>query len=332
MAVRIPQKWRSALDQYVLNLSVNRGLSANTVASYTSDIEECLHLLSLRGITEFDAIDIRDLRGWLAHEARTLAKSSLARKTVSIRSFFSYLFEHEITTSNPAARLMTPQQSKPLPTVLNEDQAERMMDTVDEESRLAQISSSGTETGSDDAESKHEAENLSPRQRAEALRDAAMVELLYATGMRVAELTGIDHNDLDLGARTVRVHGKGGKDRVIPFGVPAARTVQLWWDRGRPALETPASHEALFLGSRGGRINQRQVREVIHRQAHRAGVPDIGPHALRHSAATHLLDGGADLREVQEMLGHSSLATTQRYTHVSIEQLRSRYQQAFPRA
>jgi integrase/recombinase XerC len=322
-AVGLPAAWRSAIEQFRQYLSVNRGLSEHTVIAYLSDVEECLHVLALRGISDLDDVDIRSLRSWLAHEARTLATSSLARKTVSIRSFFTFLTDKGILPSNPAATLMTPQLSKPLPSVLNEEQAKTMMETVEREA----------EDDDDTPDARAEdARHVSDRRRAETLRDAAMAELLYATGMRVAELTGIDREDLDAAARTVRIHGKGGKDRVVPFGRPAAEAVARWQREGRDVLRTEASGSALFLGARGGRINQRQVREVVHRESRRAGVPDIGPHALRHSAATHLLDGGADLREVQEMLGHSSLATTQRYTHVSIEQLRSRYRQAFPRA
>ena len=316
MEQKIPAEWSEALARYGDYLATNRGLSANTVTAYISDVEECLHVLSLRGLTDFSEIDIRELRSWLAHESRTLAKSSLARKTVAIRSFFSYLFDRGITQTDPAASLMTPQMGKSLPRVLTQEQAATMMQTVDEGAEPAPAQSA----------------DLSEAAAAQNVRNSAMAELLYATGMRVAELTGIDMTDLDVSARTVKVHGKGGKDRVIPFGAPAAQAVRQWLDQGRPVLATSASGTAVFLGARGKRINQRQVREVIHRQAAEAGVPDISPHALRHSAATHLLDGGADLREVQEMLGHSSLATTQRYTHVSIEQLRSRYRQAFPRA
>lgn len=330
--------------QYRGYLETNRGLSANTVTSYLSDVDECLHVLELRGITNLDDVGIRELRSWLAHESKRLAKSSLARKTVAIRSFFSYLFDRGIISKNPAESLMTPELSKPLPKVLSEEQAERMMLTVDEDADeqdlsaqdaharslvAKQTSAKSTESG----EQEHsQGTHKTPAQRAQSLRDAAMAELLYATGMRVAELTGLDMQNIDLVSRTVKVHGKGNKDRVVPFGAPAQRAIKSWLDQGRPILSTKASEQAVFLGARGGRINQRQVREVIHAQARQAGVPDISPHALRHSAATHLLDGGADLREVQEMLGHSSLATTQRYTHVSIEQLRSRYAQAFPRA
>lgn len=159
-----------------------------------------------------------------------------------------------------------------------------------------------------------------------------MLELLYATGMRVAELVGLDVPDVVFSNRTVKVTGKGNKQRVMPFGAPAQKAIRRWLDDGRPLLVGEQSAAALFLGRQGKRIDQRMVRRVVHECARDAGVPDISPHALRHSAATHMLDGGADLREVQELLGHSSLKTTQRYTHVSIEQLKARYGQAFPRA
>ena len=179
----------------------------------------------------------------------------------------------------------------------------------------------------------------SARVTAESQRNAAILELLYATGIRVAELVSMDIADIDFSNRTIKVTGKGNKQRVVPFGLPAQRALETWLEQGRPVLARTATDavksraaNALFLGARGGRIDQRIARDIVHRAAREAGVPDISPHALRHSAATHMLDGGADLREVQEMLGHSSLKTTQRYTHVSIEQLKNRYGQAFPRA
>ena len=172
------------------------------------------------------------------------------------------------------------------------------------------------------------------------LRDAAIMELLYATGIRVSELCGLDPGDLDLSRRTVRVLGKRSKERVVPVGIPAVQAVLTWLERGRPAVTKaqdgaarPASGMALFLGAKGGRIDPRTVRRVVHARIAAAGsVPDTGPHGLRHTAATHLLEGGADLRSVQEILGHASLATTQIYTHVSIDRLISVYRQAHPRA
>jgi integrase/recombinase XerC len=172
-----------------------------------------------------------------------------------------------------------------------------------------------------------------PADVAVALRDAAMLELLYATGIRVGELVGLDLDDLDAGRRIVRVLGKGNKERSVPVGVPAARAVEAWLREGRPLLITGESGGALFLGSRGRRIDQRAVRRLVHARLRGvADAPDLGPHGLRHSAATHLLEGGADLRTVQEILGHATLATTQIYTHVSVERLRATYDRAHPRA
>ena len=166
-----------------------------------------------------------------------------------------------------------------------------------------------------------------------ALRDAAMLELLYATGVRVGELCGLDLDDVDAERRTVRVMGKGRRERVVPYGVPAQRAIDAWSRSGRPVLAVSTSGPALFLGRRGKRVDQRQVREVVARSAAAAGTNHpVGPHGLRHTAATHLLDGGADLRSVQELLGHATLATTQIYTHVSVERLRASYRQAHPRA
>ncbi|MCO6558414.1 MAG: tyrosine recombinase XerC [Bifidobacterium sp.] len=338
-------EYQRQINQFLAFLQANRGLSDNTVKAYRTDLLECLGFLASNGVASLNDVKLEDLRGWMAHESCDHARSSMARKTVAVRNFFAWADEHDVIATDPAATLMTPKIPQTLPTVLNESQAERLMDTVD-----ADVS-------------------VKPKDEAIALRDAAMVELLYATGIRVAELTGLDINDVSFDTRTVRVTGKGDKQRVVPFGAPASRALEAWLSAlGRPVLaeakagkqpgkpshiaskrakpaksanvsqrkakatEPDDSCNALFLGARGSRIDQRVVREVVHEKAEEAGVPDIGPHALRHSAATHLLDGGADLREVQEMLGHSSLKTTQRYTHVSIEQLKSRYKQAFPRA
>ncbi len=164
-------------------------------------------------------------------------------------------------------------------------------------------------------------------------RDVAMLELLYATGMRVSELVGMDCADLDWSRHTARVLGKGARERVVPFGAPAARALTTWIDEGRGRLARPGGGDALFLGARGGRVDPRVVRRAVHEMLrHVPDAPDMGPHGLRHSMATHLVEGGADLRSVQEVLGHASLGTTQIYTHVSIERLRSSYDRAHPRA
>ncbi|WEV58480.1 tyrosine recombinase XerC [Bifidobacterium sp. ESL0728] len=387
-------EYEPQVNQFLDFLKANRGLSDNTVKAYRTDLLECMGFLADSGVTSLGKVKLEDLRGWMAHESGDHARSSMARKTVAVRNFFAWADEHDVIATNPAATLMTPKIPQTLPTVLNETQAERLMETVDADCIEAKESENkagrqslsqkdeepgGDGTGQND-DIKDDFSKTSVKEEALALRDAAMVELLYATGIRVAELTGLDINDVSFDTRTIRVTGKGDKQRVVPFGAPASRALEAWLSgSGRPILararkpvtqlarmtqqesksvkpagivrENRESVEpagtgerqkqsaksddgahALFLGARGGRIDQRVVREVVHEKAEEAGVPDIGPHALRHSAATHLLDGGADLREVQEMLGHSSLKTTQRYTHVSIEQLKSRYKQAFPRA
>ncbi|WEV69842.1 tyrosine recombinase XerC [Bifidobacterium sp. ESL0775] len=369
-------EYQQQIDRFLDFLKANRGLADNTLKAYRSDLEECLGFLDGRGVKGLGDVTLEDLREWMANASREHARSSMARKTVAVRNFFAWADEHDVIATNPAATLMTPKIPQTLPTVLNESQAERLMDTVDADCKDPQVSESkaksqingdvasdiGQEKSSDDSPKR------TVKDEALALRDAAMVELLYATGIRVAELTGLDIGDVAFDTHTVRVTGKGDKQRVVPFGAPAAHALEAWLgSNGRPVLvakvgkrsaglagsvsekrasagfvgdsrkkrksdKSSGAENALFLGARGKRIDQRIVREVVHEKAEEAGVPDIGPHALRHSAATHLLDGGADLREVQEMLGHSSLKTTQRYTHVSIEQLKSRYKQAFPRA
>ncbi|NMM95890.1 recombinase XerC [Bifidobacterium sp. DSM 109960] len=302
------------LQEFETYLGANRGLSANTLKSYHADVADCLAYLEGQGIADLEEITIDDLRAWMAGRSPSHARSSMARGVVAVRCFFSWAYDHGIIHADPAAALKTPKIPEHLPTVLSEEQAGRLMNREDRDAA---------------------AEPDDPK----ALRDAAILELLYATGIRVAELVGLDIGDVDFSNRTVRVTGKGDKQRVVPFGLPAARAMEAWLERGRTQLlrsrsggASVGAGNAMFLGMRGGRLDQRMARRVVHDAAREAGVPDIGPHALRHSAATHLLDGGADLREVQEMLGHSSLKTTQRYTHVSIEQLTARYRQAFPRA
>jgi integrase/recombinase XerC len=207
---------------------------------------------------------------------------------------------------DPSVRLASPRRDRTLPGVLRANEADELL-------AVAAVAA-------DDGDALH-------------LRDLAALELLYGSGIRVGELVALDVGDVDLERRTVRVLGKGGKERVVPFGVPAATALTAWLAEGRPQLAKDGSGAALLLGRRGRRADQRQVREAVHRLvAHVAHADDVGPHGLRHSAATHLLEGGADLRAVQELLGHATLATTQIYTHVSVERLRTTYEQAHPRA
>lgn len=289
-------------------LRLRRGMSQHTARAYVGDIEKLAKFVDPDG--DLDAtlarVDLEDLRAWLAHMATEgKSRTTLARRGASARSFFAWANDEGHLPHNPAIRLASARPSHTLPEVLSVPDVFAML-------RIAQVRA-------DDGDAIH-------------VRDWAMAELLYATGMRVGELCGIDIGDIDLDERLVRVTGKGDKQRVIPFGVPAAGAVQAWLDRGRIECSRGVHTPALFLGRRGSRVDQRQVREAIHVLASAAGVPDIAPHALRHSAATHLLTNGSDLRSVQEVLGHASLTTTQRYTHVTAERLRAAYQLAHPRA
>jgi len=299
------------LASYRGYLALQRDLSGHTVRAYLVDIND---LLSFLGVGEGDAepvdaalatLDLADLRDWLAAMAASgRSRATLARRSASVRTFSAWAFEAGLLTSDVAARLRSPRVDNRLPGVLTTQQASQLLTTA------ADLASDG--------------EVL-------AVRDLAIIETLYATGVRVSELAGLDVADLDHSQRTLRVLGKGRKERTVPYGLPAARALEAWLGR-RGEICADDAGDALFLGARGRRIDPRAVRDVVHRLCAAAQVPDLGPHGLRHSAATHVLGGGADLRSVQELLGHSSLATTQRYTHVSAERLRSVYEQAFPRA
>jgi integrase/recombinase XerC len=254
-------------------------------------------------------LDLAALRSWLAGMSGLgQSRATLARRAASARSFTAWLYRTGRMSTDVGLRLQAPKRGRSLPEVLKADQAKDALAAA--EARAQVVGAEPT-----------------------ALRDIAMLELLYATGIRVGELCGLDVDDLYDDRRTVRVLGKGGKERVVPYGVPAAAALENWLVRGRPQLFREDSPPAVFLGRRGGRIDQRQVRQVVHLALERVdGLPSLGPHALRHSAATHLLDGGADLRSVQELLGHATLTTTQLYTHVSVDRLRASYRQAHPRA
>ncbi|WP_062460535.1 tyrosine recombinase XerC [Demequina soli] len=291
------------------HLRDERGLSGNTVRAYLGDLVSlAAHLGAAEG--RLDAALARctlaDLRTWLAAmDGEGLSRTTLARRGAAARAFFGWAADTGRIQPNPAVRLASARPASVLPTVLSAADVVALLDVA--------------RTRADDGDPIH-------------LRDWAAVELLYATGMRVGELAGVDLPDIDLDERLVRVVGKGDKERVVPFGVPAAGAMREWLARGRPALVSPETGAALMLGRRGQRVDQRQVREAVHELCRLAGVDEVAPHALRHTAATHLLTGGSDLRSVQEVLGHASLATTQRYTHVSAERLRAAYHLAHPRA
>ena len=316
---RLPERMQAALDGFGRHLAAERGLSPHTVRAYLGDVRSLLEHAARDAITAPDGLDIAVLRRWLASQHGTgHARATLARRAAAARTFTAWAYAGGWLSPDPGPLLGTARIRRRLPQVPRQDQMAAVMAAA---GSMAGGSGGDGRTGGREPEAEL------------ALRDAAIMELLYATGIRVSELCGLDVDDLDEGRNTVRVLGKGGRERTVPVGLPAVRAVAAWRRAGRPVLARPGSGPALFLGARGGRLDPRTARRVVHaRLAAVAGVPESGPHGLRHAAATHLLEGGADLRSVQEILGHASLASTQIYTHVSVERLTAAYRQAHPRA
>lgn len=303
----LPAAMAAVLADYERHLTAERDLTPHTVRAYLGDVGSVLEHARRLGLTDPADLDLRTLRSWLAQQ-QTLGRSrtTVARRATAARVFTSWLARTGRAPGDVGASLGSPKPHRTLPSVLRADEASGLI------AAAVAVADDGSAVGQ---------------------RDVAMLELLYATGIRVGELVGLDVDDVDRERNVVRVLGKGRKERTVPFGRPAARAVDFWVRHGRPALVRAGSGPALFVGVRGGRIDQRAVRTLVHRRiADVPGAPDIGPHGLRHTAATHLLEGGADLRSVQELLGHASLATTQRYTHVTTDRLRRAYHQAHPRA
>ena len=326
----LPPALIDVLDDYELFLAAERNRSPATVAAYLADLVSLLdHLGRLAGErdAELTELTLPVLRSWLARQSTTgAARSSMGRRAAAARGFTAWAYRTGWMPQDVGARLAAPRPDKTLPAVLRADQAERMLD--DPAAAAAAVNTVNTTA----AEGTATAE-VDPVGRALALRDQAILELLYASGIRVSELTGLDRDAVDRHRRVIRVLGKGDKQRTVPFGLPADRALDQWLGTGRPVLASRESGDAVFLGRRGRRIDQRAVRTLVHRRTAAVdGAPELAPHGLRHSAATHLLEGGADLRTVQELLGHASLATTQIYTHVSAERLTAVYRQAHPRA
>jgi integrase/recombinase XerC len=321
----LPARLESALEAFRRHLAAERGVSGHTVRAYLGDVRGLLEYAAQAGVTSPDGLDIAVLRGWLAGQHATgRARATLARRAASARTFTAFGHARGWLPSDPGPLLGTPRLRRKLPEVIRQDQMAAVLAVQD--SRAP-----GHHPAPGDP--APEGSEPDPRDEALVLRDTAIMELLYATGIRVSELCGLDLGDLDHGRRTVRVMGKGGKERTVPLGLPAERATARWARDGRPVLTTPGSAAALFLGARGRRLDPRTARRVVHtRLGAVPSVPDTGPHGLRHAAATHLLEGGADLRSVQEILGHASLGTTQIYTHVSVERLTSAFRQAHPRA
>ncbi|WP_156754283.1 tyrosine-type recombinase/integrase [Actinokineospora pegani] len=344
----LPAAVRGVVADYERHLGLERDLSAHTVRAYLGDVVSLLgftlgvletgiegfaartgEFLSPENEVESDkadmsescqedhptpagglagvGLDIAALRGWLAAQvAAGAGRTTVARRAAAARTFTAWAHRRGLLDVDPGVRLAAPKRHRTLPSVLRQDQAGELMTA----------SAAG-------------ARELDPV----ALRDHAIVELLYATGVRVSELCGLDVDDVDLGDRLARVLGKGGKERVVPFGAPAVDALERWLRQGRPSLARDRSGSALWLGARGDRLQPTSVRRVVRLAvAAVGGAPDLGPHGLRHSAATHLLEGGADLRSVQELLGHATLATTQLYTHVTVERLKAIHDRTHPRS
>ncbi len=279
-----------------------RGMSDNTIKAYRSDLSDLLEFLS----DTKQELTLDALRDWMWRQSEAGAtKSTLARKTSSAKAFTEFLFERGNLASDPGLRLRAPKLERTLPKVASEKS-------------LAEVFSKLGELAQD--------------QNPSSLRDLCAFELLYATGMRVSELAGLNLSDIDYSRKLLKVTGKGNKQRMLPYGDAAAKALNEYIRAGRPKLVNDTSPEALLLTSRGKRVGVRQLYSLVANLLAQTATGPAGPHTLRHSAATHLLDHGADLRAVQEILGHSSLATTQIYTHVSVERLRDAFEQAHPRA
>jgi integrase/recombinase XerC len=325
----LPPRLASALDGFGRHLAAERGLSTHTVRAYLGDVGSLLEHASRIGVGSPEDLDIGVLRGWLADQHATgHARATLARRAAAARTFTAFACARGWLGPDPGVLLGTPKTRRRLPEVPRQDQMAAVLAAA---GRPGAVAAPRPGPGADPPGAADPA--VSRPEWAMGLRDTAIMELLYATGIRVSELCGLDIGDLDQERRTVRVLGKGGRERTVPVGLPAVRAVTGWCRDGRPVLAGPGSAHAIFLGARGGRLDPRTARRVVHaRIAAVPSVPDVGPHGLRHAAATHLLEGGADLRSVQEILGHASIASTQIYTHVSIERLESAYRQAHPRA
>jgi integrase/recombinase XerC len=304
----VSENYEKLIAAFSRHLQVERSLSTHTIRAYLGDLESLITHLEAIGVADIADLELVHLRSWLANQqVKGGARTTLSRRAVSVRLFTKWAVKNKFLAKDVAATLATPKGHRTLPEVLEIADAKLAMDSL----------------------ATRAAEEETPI----SLRDVAMVEVLYASGARVAELCGLDLSDIDYDRQTIRVLGKGNKERTIPLGNPAMRALNLYLKEARDTLKNAQSANAVFLGVRGKRIDQRTVRTVVYNALQAIeGIERMGPHALRHSAATHLLEGGADLRTVQEILGHASLATTQIYTHVSTERLQKAFKQAHPRA
>ena len=300
--------FESVRRDYTRHLEKERNLSVHTIRAYMGDLDSFFEHVALQKVSTVGEITIAHIRSWLANsQVKGGARTTLSRRATSIRLFTKWAAKNGYLEKDIGATLATPKAHRTLPDVLSVSDATVAMDSL--------------------------ATRVSEEETPLSIRDCAIVELLYATGARVSELCGLDLEDIDYSRNTIRVLGKGAKERTIPLGAPAMKALKLWLEKARTELLTDKSGRAVFLGARGKRIDQRTVRTVVYEALSALeGIERMGPHALRHSAATHLLEGGADLRTVQEILGHASLATTQIYTHVSTDRLQKAFKQAHPRA
>jgi integrase/recombinase XerC len=315
--------WEEALAAFETHLRTERGRSAATVRAYLGDLASLRDHAGRLGRPGLEQLDVSVIRSWLARlRTQGNAPATLTRRASAARTFSSFGYARGLLTADVAARIEVARRGRTLPQVMSSSAVEQAF--------AAGTGDASAESGADNDDS---APADPARSVAVQLRDQVIVELLYASAMRVSELCGLDVDDVDASRRLLRVIGKGDKERRVPYGVPAERVLRDWLRYGRPVLVNNRSVNALLLGVRGGRLDPRTARTVVHAWTKRVpGAPDLAPHGLRHSAATHMLERGADLRSIQELLGHARLATTQLYTHVSAERLRVSYERAHPRA
>jgi integrase/recombinase XerC len=318
----LPAGLREAVDDFAAHLAAERNRSAHTVRAYVTDVVSLLDHAARMGATALDGVTLATLRSWLARLGSAgAARATQARRAAAARTFTAWAYRDGRLGTDVGAGLASPKAQRPLPHVLRVEQAETLVTTpadaaADGETAPRQATSVEASAGEADPDPF-------------VLRDRLLLELLYASGVRVSELCGLDVDDIDRERRVLRVLGKGNRERTVPFGLPAEAALDAWLRHGRPRV---GGGPALFLNARGGRMNPTTARRIVRTWARAAGLPPTTPHGLRHTAATHLLEGGADLRSVQELLGHASLASTQIYTHVTAERLRTVYDQAHPRA
>jgi integrase/recombinase XerC len=302
----MPTEFAYLLEEFASELSVGKGFSPNTVKAYVSDVSDLQSFMKSKSQNEIEDLDLELLRDWLWRVSeKGLTKTTLARKSAAVRAFTAWLHKQEKIQSDPGLKLRSPKASRTLPKVVSREAMAGIFEKL---------------------------EPLAVSENPSGIQDLLIIELLYGSGIRVSELVGLNLEDIDYGRKILRVTGKGNKQRMVPYSDPASDALALWIREGRPQYENEVSNNALVITSRGKRVGVRQVYALVASLLEDTAVGQAGPHALRHSAATHLLDGGADLRAVQELLGHSSLATTQIYTHVSVDRLKQGYLRAHPRA